>query len=91
MKVRFKNWERHEIKEKLLVDLEHIEISKKWNENLQEEKEWYAEDYIEEREESLKLGNSGFMMAVIATDKLYPGLIDEMYIDERFFHFFNNT
>ena len=91
VKVRFKNWERHEIKEKLLVDLEHIEISKKWNENLQEEKEWYAEDYIEEREESLKLGNSGFMMAVIATDKLYPGLIDEMYSDERFFHFFNNT
>ena len=91
VKVRFKNWERHEIKEKLLVDLEHIEISKKWNENLQEEKEWYAEDYIEEREESLKLGNSGFMMAVIATDKLYPGLIDEMYSDERFFHFFNDT
>ena len=91
VKVRFKNWERHEIKEKLLVDLEHIEISKKWNENLQEEKEWYAEDYIEEREESLKLGNSGFMMAVIATDKRYPGLIDEMYSDERFFHFFNDT
>ena len=91
MKVRFKNWERHEIKEKFLVDLEHIEISKKWNENLQEEKEWYAEDYIEEREESLKLEKSGFMMAVIATDKLYPGLIDEMYSDERFFRFFNDT
>ena len=91
VKVRFKNWEMHEIKEKLLADLQYIEISKKWHENLLEEKEWYAEDYIEEREESLKLGNSGFMMAVIATDKLYPGLIDEMYSDERFFHFFNDT
>ena len=81
----------HEIKEKLLADLQYIEISKKWHENLLEEKEWYAEDYIEEREESLKIGNSGFMKSVIAADKLYPGLIDEMYSDKRFFHFFNDT
>ena len=88
VKVRFKNWERREIKEKLRVDLEHIEISKKWYENLLEEQEWYADDYIEEREENLKLGLSGFMSAVVATDKLYPELIDEMYSDEGFFHFF---
>ena len=59
-----------------------------FNENLLENQEWYADDYIEEREENLKLGLSGFMSAVVATDKLYPELIDELYSDERFFHFF---
>ena len=91
LKVRFKNWERHEIMEKLRFDLEHVEIFKEYCEDLVENKDRYSEEYVEYELEMWSPDYSSFMRAVIATDKLYPGTIDEMYSDERFFRFFNDS
>lgn len=88
LKVRFKNWERDEIMEKLRFDLEHVEIFKEYCEDLLENKDQYSEEYVEDELERWQPDYSSFMRTVIATDKLYHGMIDEMYSDERFFHFF---
>ena len=89
LKVRFKNWERDEIIEKLYFDLDHVELWKEWYENKLEERDQYTEEDFEEEVERWKPDYSGFMGALIATDRLFPGTIDEMYSDGRLFNLFN--
>ena len=49
----------------------------------------YTEEDFEAEVERWKPDYSGFMGALIATDRLYPGTIDRMYSDGRLFNLFN--
>ena len=89
LEVRFKNWEHDEIIEKLYFDLDHVELWKEWYENKLEERDQYTEEDFEEEVERWKPDYSGFMGALIATNRLYPGTIDRMYSDGRLFNLFN--
>lgn len=75
LKIRFKNWEHHEVLEKLHFDLKHVEIRL-------EDAEW-AEEMGEELDEKFKErpDYSGFVSALMETDRLFPGTIDKMYND----------
>ena len=68
LEARFKNWESHEVSTKLYADLKHVEMHKKLCREL-------------DKGEDEKPDYSGFLRAVIATDRLYPGTIDKMYGD----------
>ena len=89
LQVRFKNWDIDEIIEKLYFDLDHVEIWKEWYENKLEERDRYTEEDFEEEVERWKPDYSGFTRTLIATDHLYPGIVDKMYSDGRLFNLFN--
>lgn len=83
IEARFKNWELHEIYEKLLADLRHIEIDEKHYESLVEyNRSCYCdEDEDDYEDEEEYTGYSGFMRVLMATDRLCPGTIDKFYAD----------
>ena len=74
LQARFKNREIHEITKKLMRDLEYVEVFKEDYEQMAEEN---GEDLDEEFDG--KQDYSGFMRALIATDHLYPGTMDQLY------------